>query len=131
MKTVLIVDRDLGFVFWLGRVLDDSGYEAIPAREVPDAMQLLHELQATVDLLIVNPALPGAADLIYTLRRSAQPLQVMALLDGPEEPAARPPGTDAFRAKPTEVDEISRLEWVDSIDRLLGAPRRVPTICLG
>ena len=130
MKSVLIVDRDLGFVFWLGRVLDDTGYEAIPAREVPDAMQLLHELHAEIDLLIVNPALPGARDLIRTLRRNTHPIRVMALVDGPE-PAVPPPGTEAARAKPTEVDEISRLEWVDSIDRLMGTPRRMPSICLG
>jgi DNA-binding response OmpR family regulator len=131
VKTILIVDRDLGFVYWLGRVLDDAGYEAIPARRVPDAIQLLHELHTVVDLLIVNMALPGAADLVRALRRSARPIRVMSLLESPDETPASPPGSDAVRSKPEEVDEISKLEWVDAIDRLLGCPPRMPSICLG
>jgi hypothetical protein len=36
-KTVLIVDEDLGFVFWLGRLLTETGYQAWPARSGVEA----------------------------------------------------------------------------------------------
>ena len=130
MKTVLIVDRDLGFVFWLGRALDDAGYEAIPARGVPDAIQLLHELHAVVDLLIVDAALPGAADLVRSLRRSARTIRVMSLVESRDETPASTLRSDAVRPKPEHADEISRLEWVDAIGRVLGCQPRMPSACL-
>ena len=41
MRTILIVDSDLGFVFWLGRALHDAGYEALPAKDVPEATAII------------------------------------------------------------------------------------------
>ena len=50
MKTVLVIDSDLGFVFWLGRGLDQAGYPSFPAKSVPNAKTLLNELKIAVDL---------------------------------------------------------------------------------
>ena len=35
MVTVLIIDNDLGFIFWLGQILNDVGYAALPAKLRP------------------------------------------------------------------------------------------------
>jgi DNA-binding response OmpR family regulator len=59
MKTALIVDPDIGFGFWLARGLDQSHYQSFPAKSVADASALIQELRLQVDLLILDPALPG------------------------------------------------------------------------
>ncbi|HKE24889.1 MAG TPA: hypothetical protein VKB88_21150 [Bryobacteraceae bacterium] len=45
MKAVLIIDGDLGFVFWLGKLLADAGYQALPAKGFSEANALLDEMQ--------------------------------------------------------------------------------------
>src|ERR1700730_2077327 len=62
--TVLIVDEDLAFVFWLGRLLNKAGYQVWPARNGNDAAALLKELDTGVDLLVINLNSGGAAALI-------------------------------------------------------------------
>src|SRR5260370_6183096 len=47
-RTVLIVDRELGFVFWLSQALDEAGYRAFPAKSIPDANNLLLELNIEI-----------------------------------------------------------------------------------
>ena len=59
MKNILIVDNDLGFVFWLCQALDAAGYETLPAKGVPEAVALLDELEVWVDVLMVRRTLPG------------------------------------------------------------------------
>src|SRR5215472_14245187 len=68
MKTVLVVDSDVGFVFWLGQGLDQNRYAVLPAANVPNARTLLDELRITADLVVVNPALPDAANFVEALR---------------------------------------------------------------
>ena len=70
MKTVLIIENDLGWVFWLGQALDEIGYQALPAKDVADAISLLRELKSNIDVLIVNPTLKGVVPFIERLRRS-------------------------------------------------------------
>jgi DNA-binding response OmpR family regulator len=129
--TALIVDKDLGFVFWLGQALDKAGYEAIPARDVADATKLLHELKADVDVLIVNPNLIGAQELIHIIRRSNRTVRVLALMDFEDENTVKPQATDAIRTKPSHMDEIARLEWIDAICRLTGPQYRTSASHLG
>jgi DNA-binding response OmpR family regulator len=68
VKTALILDPDIGFGFWLARGLDQSDYQSFPAKSVADASALLDELRIEVDLLILNVALPDAAELIESVR---------------------------------------------------------------
>jgi hypothetical protein len=37
MVTVLIIDNDLGFMFWLGQILSEAGYAVLPAKSAPEA----------------------------------------------------------------------------------------------
>ena len=68
-RTILVVDDDLGFVVWLGQTLVANGYLTVPATSARQATTLLAELQtATIDLAIVNLALPSATTLIDSLR---------------------------------------------------------------
>jgi DNA-binding NtrC family response regulator len=68
-KTVLIVDDDLGFVFWLGSLLG-TRYQVWPARSSADAAALMQELGAEVDLLVIDPNLSGASAFMEAQRSS-------------------------------------------------------------
>jgi hypothetical protein len=120
VKTVLIIDPDLGFVFWLGQMLLAAGYDALPAKGVPEATALLAELGVAVDLLIVNPALAGAPHFVEELRRSKGDLKVLVLASdkGGQAHAIRRP--DAILRKPVETDEVTGTVWLRSVEHLLG-----------
>ena len=116
-RNVLIVDGDLGFVFWLGRALDEAGYQALPAKSIADATALLDELSIGIDLLIVNYSLPGAAAFSETLRQSqGRNLRVIALAEEWEESGAALASADVLGRKPgSGVGLASRMEWVETI----------------
>jgi len=79
-EMILIVDEDLGFVVWLGLTLAASGYRTIPATSCQDARHLIGEAQiATLDLVILNSALPGASDLIGALNSRGFSFQVISI----------------------------------------------------
>src|ERR1700687_5104323 len=78
-KNVLIVENDLGFLFWLGGALNAGDYQSWPACGVSDANALVREGAVRIDLLIINPSLPGVSKLIALLRRSHAKLKVIAL----------------------------------------------------
>jgi DNA-binding response OmpR family regulator len=115
VKTILLVDSDLGFAFWLGHSLDQAGYDALPARSVADAMALLEELNVTVDLLVINASLPSADTFIASLReRSKSHLKVIAVFDN-EADMRSFAGSDAELHKPHPSDEAARMECINTI----------------
>jgi DNA-binding NtrC family response regulator len=115
---ILVVDCDLGFVFWLGQILDRAGYEAFPARSVPDALKLITELHLSVSLMIVDYSLSGAANLIATMRRAQKSLKIMALVEDDSGPT--PPEADAQYRKPRKINEVpTEAEMLHIIRRLL------------
>ena len=80
MKTALILDADLSFAYWLEQGLDEAGYLAFPAKNAADAAALPDEFKNGLDLLIVNPSVPGTAKLIETLRQWNEHIKVVALM---------------------------------------------------
>jgi hypothetical protein len=121
VKNILIIDHDLGFVFWLGQALDAGGYETLPAKSVSDAISLLNELRVTTDVLIVRSTLPGAEELAAVLRRAQRNLKVIALVD--EGDMRRPIfwDWDASQTKPNLPDETSRGVFLNLIQGVLDA----------
>jgi hypothetical protein len=117
--TVLIVDRDLGFVFWLGQGLDAAGYLALPAKSCEDASDLLNQLNIAIDLLILGNSCAGANVFCETLRHSQRCLKVIVAVSDWERPSPPFPRADAARHKTTCWDEISKLEWLETIEAVL------------
>lgn len=115
-KAVLLIDTDLGFLFWLGQALDRAGYEAFPARGIPQAIALLAEFHLTVGSVILNYSLPGAEGFIIGLRHSQNYLKVISLVEQ-EQPL--PPGVDGICCKPPEINERSRWELVQMVQKVL------------
>src|SRR5690348_2605615 len=118
MKTALIVGADLGFGFWLGRGLDQARYEAFPAKTISDAAALIAELRLEVDLLVLDPALPDAAELIESLRRSNERLRVVALIGDQAQLPPLAARVDLCCRKP-ERSDVKRREWIEHVEELL------------
>ncbi len=121
MKTALIVDHDLGFLFWLGDVLSAAGYFAYPAESAAGAESLLSKLPGGIDLAIVNPALAKAGSLVRTLSSSANPPDILALAPKPDESGAGLPGVTAWLGKPDPEDDAARSAWREAFLRHLAA----------
>jgi DNA-binding response OmpR family regulator len=100
---IIVLDSDLGFVFWLAHTLVANGYLAFPATSVPEALRLIQALQAeSVDLVIANPALHGASELLDRLRTRRVSPKVIAFED---------------RTLDTEISDIKAREaaWLKEI----------------
>jgi len=105
-ETILIIDNDLGFLMWLGLSLASRGYLTIPAPSFEDALRLVDELQPpSIDLVMINPALPGASDLVSVLRSRRGSLKVMSIEDQVRSPQSR-----------------SESEWLSTVLKILGEP---------
>ena len=68
--TVLIVDEDLGFIFWLRDIVTEAGCLCIPALNSLQAISFVRELKVEIDLLIVKPSLAGVSEMIQTLNNA-------------------------------------------------------------
>ena len=119
MKTVLIVDDDLGFAFWLGQALDRAGFETWPARSVVAAQSLLAEVNLPVDLLVITSSLPWAPVLATHLGRTRADFKVIAVCDEPGDVVQSFPKVSAVRQKPQTIDAAARIEWVQFIKGVL------------
>jgi DNA-binding response OmpR family regulator len=119
LKTVLNIDEDLGFVFWLGHLLNNAGYQVWPARNGEDAAALMEELGADLDLLIIDPNLRGAAAFMET-QRSSRDFHTIAL-ERPDDWVRPVDGVDIALTKPPHPDELSGLEWITVIQNLISS----------
>jgi len=109
VKNILIVDDDLGFVFWLCHVLDAAGYETVPATSMPEALAALAELDLWVDLLIIRRALPGADAFAAELRSSQQGrLKAIAVIDENEAQNQSIAAWDGWQVKLKVPDAVAR-----------------------
>jgi hypothetical protein len=120
MKTIVIIDDDLGFVFWLGQLLGDADYKVLPTKGFSDASTLLSELNTEIDLLIVNPSLAGAADFINALRRSRPNAKILAALSDNDQPAGQVQNADIIARKPRQPDAAASTLWLSVVEQALG-----------
>jgi DNA-binding response OmpR family regulator len=121
LRTVLIVDPDLGFLLWLGQVLADAGFSNLPALTIQEAKTLIGTLNLTVNLLIIDPTVAGANAFIRTMRRERH-VGVIAVVTSMTELDAGIRGIDAVRSKPTTADDLEASEWLRTIGHLLSNP---------
>ncbi len=120
METVLILDNDLGFIFWLGRALSDSGFDPLPATSVRDALALLSHGRTKVVLLIANPALEGVDRFVDNLRCfQGQVRTIAALEDEDDDPVSMIAGADACQSKPTDGSDAAITEWLRLVNSIV------------
>jgi CheY-like chemotaxis protein len=93
---VLIVDEDLGLLYWLGKILAESGYQALPASDNRQAVLLVEQLGVKVDLVIVNRSMLDVIDMIKSPNRGHFSIDVVVIPnpDFSEDEPGPPPHTD-------------------------------------
>ena len=103
MATILILDNDLGFMFWLGQALTVTGLTPMPAPSVPEARKLLGRFPKAVDVLIVNMEVWEAPEYTRSLRSLQGKLRVIATV----------------RQGAEVLDELTTVEWRRAVRQLL------------
>ena len=116
-STVLMMDEELGFLLWLGAILGEAGYRALPAKTVIDAARMARVFPPNV--LVINPELLGAAQLIVTLRAHNPDLKVIALA----EPSVQLENVIVL-PRPTEITAETGNQWLKTIENVLGRGNR-------
>jgi len=119
VKKILLIDDDLGVLFWLGETLVKAGLCALPATSCRHAEELLGRYGLSMDLVLVNPQLPGAAGLVFSLRRTTPQPKVIALIEDYDE-VPMIPHADGFYRRP-RPDELE--EGAEQLRALLGVLR--------
>lgn len=128
--TLLVLDKDLGFLVWVAKTLEPGGHCIVPANSVRQAKSLLRSLKISIDLLVVEPALAGAAEFSYALRRAQPRLKVIALVaHGEEKSQVTGMVADATHARPDlnafaalkAGDTTAEKEWVRLVQEAAGA----------
>jgi hypothetical protein len=117
--TVIIVENDLGFAFWLGHALDGAGYNALPAVSVTAANDLVAELGIVVDLVVINAGVAGAAAFIASLRADRPACRVIALMDNPDDPPPYFPYVDLVEHRPSSIDGSLQADWLHRVRMVL------------
>jgi hypothetical protein len=75
---ILVVDEDLGFIFWLGEIAEEIGCTCIPALSCWEAISSIKAFDVEIDLLIVNLTLEGVGEMIQTMTREQCPFQIVS-----------------------------------------------------
>jgi hypothetical protein len=123
--TALIVDDDVGFILWLGEMLTESGYQAIPALHCRQALTLVKKLALRVDVLVVNPELSGATHAMKTLSSGHPRLRVVLIRDPSAPPGPVLDPNHATLERPSAWEPISRPQWITKIRKVLLRPSAV------
>jgi hypothetical protein len=118
VKTILIVDRDLGFVLWLGHILNKSGSVALPATTIAEAAEMVSLLELRVDVLITAPGAVGVREFVEDLRLASPDLQLVGVGTEEDRPRDIPFPEAVWKRKPQGVDESTKWEWVTLIRQM-------------
>jgi DNA-binding NtrC family response regulator len=79
MTNVLIIDRDLGFMWALAGSLKMRGIATIPSTSVEEAQAILDTLLPDLSLLIVNCGCEGVCSFAQELRQQHEFLKVVGI----------------------------------------------------
>lgn len=115
--TVLVVDEDVGFIWWLAELLAEVGYRSIPALGCRQALALMKGTGSAVEIALINPRLRGAARLVLVLRHYR--ISKIVLIQEPGVPHLAMEGALSSIEKPAGSAPVSRVEWRQKVQRLL------------
>ena len=115
--TVLIVDKDFGFAFWLAEIFTELGCHPVPALDCPKAVSLTTGLKK-IDVVVVNPAMPGISKMMQSLSYLYPSVKVVAVVDEKMD-AVGNIQAHATLERPSGLMPISRQEWVRLVRQVL------------
>ena len=126
MATVLILDDDLGFVFWVAQALTSAGFASIPAQSVAEAKRLLAQFKVKLDIVILSPAISGGFEFIGELRAENSQLGVVAAVERAADLIIVRREVDAVRAKPEVLSVEAMPEWRRTVRRVYSRRAKDP-----
>lgn len=113
--TVLIVDRDFGFAFWLAEIFTELGCHPVPALDCAKAVSLTPELEK-VDMVVLDPTMPACSKMMQSLTRLHPSVKLVAVVG---EKTDSNIAADAVLKRPSGLMPISRQEWVRRVRQVL------------
>jgi hypothetical protein len=115
----LIVDDDLGFVYWIAERFHEAGYQPVPALNVRQAVSLINELDLKISVVVVNAGLRSIRKFIKTLNQTQSPLAKIILIRDPCIPTTVVVRAHAIVERPSGWEPVSRHEWLRKLRRIL------------
>jgi len=110
---VLVVDDDDALRETLRDVLDDAGFATVGARNGLEALNVLGALTAPPTFILLDLTMPVMDGWAFCdsrgKSRDLSEIPVVAISAGEISEANRPPGVDAFMAKPIDVEKFASL----------------------
>jgi DNA-binding NtrC family response regulator len=126
--TVLIVDDDLGFVWWLGEMFNEAGFRPVPALSARQAISFVEDANLKVVVAVVNPELRGVRKLIKTLRQTESRLVKIILIRDPTVSTTVVIRAHATLERPADCEPPSRHEWLRKLRRILNEAEETAAI---
>jgi DNA-binding NtrC family response regulator len=118
LPTVLIIDLDVGFVFWLGEIFTEAGSNAVPALNCGQALSLVTELELQVDVIVLDAALEGVSEMIQALRKENQALKI-AVVRSRASNAPSAINADWTLQRPAPWEPLARQDWLRRAQAIL------------
>jgi hypothetical protein len=118
LPTVLIVDDDLGFVWWLGSLFMEAGCLSLPGLNCGEAAALTKRLGVEPDLIVLNPSLTGAPNLLQHHLQTKPQSKIVTIGPAPKELGAFI-HIHAILERPSPNGPALRREWLDILRNLL------------
>jgi DNA-binding NtrC family response regulator len=119
VKTVFVIDNDLGFLLWLGSALHQAGYNVLPSNGIREATKIIRELKTVVDWVIIDISLDGAAALIDFLRSFNRRIGVLVLLGESEFRSLRAYDEYASIPKPGRIRGFAGFSWLETVKQFI------------
>lgn len=118
--TILVIDFDWTYQFWVANVLINAGFRVVPARSVQQAENLIQECGLTVALLILDPTLTGTDGIKQNIGKGQGNLRVIAAVDASDRTPLFP-DADAVLNKPDNNTDLEGLadRWLSTVRALL------------
>ena len=129
MSTVLVIDDDPQFLNAVYQVLAGDGYKVLRATDGNEAMRLLEERHAEIDVAVIDLSLPGTNgyEIIGALSRRPNRIKMIATTGVYKESqleVAGALGAHAVIRKPPAGQPLPEREWLATVRRLIGTPVR-------
>jgi len=108
-------------------MLADAGYRVLEALDGTGATRLLDRMRGTIDLAIVDLALPdiNGFELIGALTRRPNSVKVIAttsVFNDMQLESATALGAHAAIRKPRSAKSLPRKQWLTTVQQLIGNP---------
>jgi CheY-like chemotaxis protein len=129
VATVLVIDDDVEFLDAIQRMLTIPGYHVLRATDGREALRLLEQHRESIDLAIIDLALPGVNgfEIIGAVARrpnSVKMIATTAVYKDSQLEIAGALGAHAVMRKPAPGSPLPVREWLATVRKLIGSPVR-------